>query len=75
MVTKVLVGFLKKSSVNLGMTSMVSGKFFSKKAVTDSLSFRDSNEFSPSKGINNVPVKLPSKLGNAINMYSRRGQI
>ena len=75
MVTNVLVGFLKKSSANFGITSIVSGRFFTKKASTATLSFNDSKEFSPVNGINKVQVKLPSKLGKAISMYSPRGQI
>ncbi|MNT15451.1 hypothetical protein D3C72_1505040 [compost metagenome] len=75
MVTKVLVGFLKKSFANSGITSIESGKFFSKKSSTILRSVNDSNEFSPSKGMNNVQVKLPSRLGSAINMYSPLGQI
>jgi hypothetical protein len=37
-VTKVLVGFLKKSSVKFGITSIESGKFFSKNSATSPLS-------------------------------------
>jgi hypothetical protein len=73
MVTKVLVGFLKKSSANSGITSIESGKLVSK-VTTSFLSFSKS-KFSPQRGMNKVQVKLPSKLGNAINIYSPRGQI
>src|SRR6218665_2228824 len=74
-VTKVLVGFLKKSFASSGITSIESGKFFSKKSSTILRSTSDSKEFAPSKGINKVQVKLPSRFGSAINIYSPLGQM
>jgi hypothetical protein len=68
MVTKALVGLLKNLPANLGITSMESGKVFLKKASTSLRSFNKSNEFSPHQGMNKVQVKLPSKLGRAINI-------
>ena len=54
---------------------MVSGKFSLKNASNFGLSFNEAKEFSPSKGIKSVHVKLPSRLGSAINIYFPLGQI
>ena len=72
---KKLVGFLKKSFTKSGITAFVSGKNSAKKAINFSSFVNDSNEFSPSKGINKVQVNELSKLANPINMKFPLGQM
>ena len=66
---------MKKSLTKSGITSLVSGKYFAKKFTNLASSFSSAKEFSPSKGMNRVQVKVPSKLDNAINIKFPRGQI
>src|SRR5690554_5150145 len=75
MVTKLEVGFSKKSLAKVGMLVKASGNVSSKNEITFFSVFKLSKEFSPFKGKNKVAVKLPSKLGKAISINSLLGQM
>src|SRR3954471_4552776 len=74
-VTSEPVGLLKKSSASDGIRAAASGNTLLKKSVTSFLVPSVAKEGFPLKGKNNVQVKLPSRLGNAINIYPPRGHI
>ncbi len=67
-VIKEEVGLLKKSASSVGISLEASANVLSKNDLSFSFVSSDLKEGSPSKGKNNVQVKLPSIFGKAISI-------
>ena len=62
-------------SAKSGISGIASAKYVWPNACASAAVRNSSNEGEPSKARNKVQVKLPSRLGSAINMKLPRGQM
>ncbi len=74
-VTMLPVGFSRNCDSRSGRSASASGNCAEKNARTSSGAFSVSKDGRPEKRRKRVQVKLPSRLGSAISMKSRRGQM